>query len=322
VKISTLRALFHTQLSSLYEEREIEAIFFIYIDYKYDIKRHHFFLDPDFEIDNEVRSQKSEDGRRESGAGSNLEMLADGCPIQYITGKTTFCNVDLEVNPSVLIPRPETEELVTMILKGEGAKGRRGEGAKGRKHERAKGRKHEGNLTVSKKILDFCTGSGAIAIALAKNIENVEVWATDNAADALETAKKNAALNNVEVHFLHLVILNVETYNCTSLPYNVDIIVSNPPYIPLSERISLHRNVVNYEPGAALFVPDENPLLFYRAIAHIAKKNLREGGTLYFETHENYHIELSAILLENGFHEIELGNDLNGKPRFVSCKKL
>jgi release factor glutamine methyltransferase len=106
------------------------------------------------------------------------------------------------------------------------------------------------------------------------------------------------------------------------LPENVDIIVSNPPYIPLTERACLHKNVVNYEPFAALFVPDENPLLFYRAIAQIAKKILRSGGSLYFETHENYQSELSAMLFENDFREIELRKDINGKPRFISCKKL
>ena len=254
-----------------------------------------FFLDQDFEIEFEkddinLRSKKSE-------VGSDLAALAKGCPTQYITGKTTFYNVELEVNPDVLIPRPETEELVELI-----------------KVQSSKF-KVQGYYT----ILDLCTGSGAIAIALAKNIENAEVWATDNSKNALKTAKKNADINQVKINFL---LHDILKDNISIFPDNVDIIVSNPPYIPMSEREYLHKNVVNYEPLSALFVPNENPLVFYHAIAHIAKKNLRYGGSLYFETHENYHAELSAMLFENNFQEIELWKDLNGKPRFISCKKL
>jgi release factor glutamine methyltransferase len=278
VKISNLRALFHSTLTSLYEKKEIDAIFFIYIEYKYNIKKHDFFLNPNvvFELDE-----------------ADIESLAKGMPIQYIIGKTTFYNIEIKVNPSVLIPRPETEEMVQHII-------------------------HHINSSKHR-IIDLCTGSGAIAIALAKNMQNVEIWATDNSKDAIKTAKKNAALNNVEIHFLLHDILQDDI---SMLPDDVDIIVSNPPYIPLSERTCLHKNVVNYEPFSALFVPDENPLLFYHAIAHIAKKILHCGGVLYLETHENYHSELAAMLFENNFHEIELREDLNGKPRFVSCKKL
>jgi release factor glutamine methyltransferase len=169
------------------------------------------------------------------------------------------------------------------------------------------------------KILDLCTGSGAIAIALAKNIENAEVWATDISEKALETAKKNAIANKVKINFLHHDILKDDP---TLFPENLDIIVSNPPYIPQKEREGLHKNIVNYEPEKALFVPDENPLIFYNTIANIAKKLLRKGGVLYFETHEKFHSELFAMLTEKNFKEIELWNDINGNPRFIKGKKL
>jgi len=284
VEISILRTLFHTHLSSLYEEREREAIFFIYIEDQYNIKKQDYFLNPDVQITFEE---------------TDIEALANGKPIQYVTGKTTFYHLQLSVNSSVLIPRPETEELVATI------------------------QKNSYGLTLlrsySLKILDLCTGSGAIAIALAKNIINTEIWATDLSEDALKVAKENARANQVDIHFLQHDILNDDS---SFLPDNLDIIVSNPPYIPLSERIYLHKNIIHYEPPSALFVPDENPLVFYDAIAKTAKKNLRKGGTLYFETHEKFHSELSTMLGDLDFKEITLWNDINGKPRFGSCKKL
>ena len=279
MKISALRALFHTQLSPLYEKREIEAIFFTYIEYIYNIKKHSYFLN----LEHEVAFEHAD-----------MEALSKGMPVQYVTGKAAFCGLELNVNPSVLIPRPETEELVAMII------------------EKEKRRKVE-------KLLDLATGTGAIAIALAKNIKNATVWATDISEKVLETAQKNAISNHVEITFLLHDILKDDI---TFLPDNLDIIVSNPPYIPQSERVNLHKNVTDYEPNIALFVPDENPLIFYEAITQIAKKILREGGFLYFETHEKFHAELSAMLAKMDFKEVELWNDLNGKPRFVSCKKL
>jgi release factor glutamine methyltransferase len=116
--------------------------------------------------------------------------------------------------------------------------------------------------------------------------------------------------------------LHVGANNYSPLPDQVDVIVSNPPYIPQNEQINLHKNVVDYEPDMALFVPDEDPLIFYHAIARIAKKILCAGGLLFVETHEKFHSELAAMFAEFGFHEIDCGNDINGKPRFVSCKKL
>jgi len=283
VKFSALRILFHSQLSPLYPAREIDAIFFTYIDDKYNINKYQFFLDTE-QICFEARK-----------AMRDLKKLAKGCPIQYILGKTIFYNIELKVNPSVLIPRPETEELVEAILNSHWLK------------------------PMVSRILDLCTGSGAIAVALAKNIKNAAVWATDISEKALQIAQENATLNNVDVTFLHHDILKDGVAN---LPDNLDVIVSNPPYIPQSESVNMHKNVVDFEPQKALFVPDESPLIFYNAIANFAKKNLRAGGVLYFETYEKFHFELSEMLTYLDFKEIILWNDINGKPRFGSCKKL
>ena len=293
MKISTLRDLFHSQLLSLYEEREIEAMFFIYIEDKYNIKKYRYFLNPEAEISFQI---------------TDLQSLSKGNPLQYVTEKATFCNLQLHVNPSVLIPRQETEELVTHIINKNVIESPLN-------FERESCKTRRGGL----KILDLCTGSGAIALALAKNIDNVEIWATDISESALATARHNAHLCNVKITFLHHDILKDEI---SFLPDNLDIIVSNPPYIPFCEQINLHKNVVNYEPLMALFVPDKNPLVFYDAIARNAKKLLRKEGVLYFETHEKFHSELSAMLVKLDFKEITLWNDINGKPRFASCKKL
>jgi len=309
VKISSLKTLFHNQLAPLYEEKEIEVIFFIYLEEKCNVKKYQYSLNPAYEVAFDLL---------------DLEMLANGCPIQYVTGKTTFYNVKLSVNQTVLIPRQETEELVSMILEKE--KSRRAEKQKSRRAEKQKSRSGVNSYGLTDlrsygltKILEIGTGSGAIAIALAKNIENATVWATDISEDALETARQNAIANHVDIHFLHHDILKDEV---VLLPDDVDIIVSNPPYIPNNERATLHKNVTDYEPHSALFVPDNQPLLFYSAIAGIAKKILRSGGVLYFETYEKFHLELSVLLAENDFKEIELWNDISGKPRFVRCKKL
>jgi len=285
IKLSQLRTYFHNQLSHLYEEREIETLFFIYIEDKYDIKKHSYFIEPNHCIDFEKR---------------DLELLSQGTPIQYVTGKTTFFELPFLVNPSVLIPRPETEELVAQIVETLLTVGF--------------------SLRMQKiKILDIGTGSGVIAISLKKNITNAEVWATDVSEKALETARKNAKNCEVNITFIQHDILKDDA---VLLPDNLDIIVSNPPYIPLHERNNLHTNVVHYEPHDALFVPDENPLIFYKAIAQVAKKLLKKGGVLYFETYEKFHDDLSAMLKKLGFKEVLLWNDINDKPRFVSCKKL
>lgn len=224
-----------------------------------------------------------------------LAELLTGKPIQYILGVTEFYGLPFKVNPSVLIPRPETEELVEWIL-GE--------------RQKVKGKKFSG------RIIDIGTGSGCIAITLKKNLPGAVVFAIDISEDALRTAEDNAELNETEVHFLNLDIL-------TFLPDNTipksDIIVSNPPYVTIVDKKQMHTNVTDFEPHTALFVPENDPLLFYRAIADFALVNLMPGGYLFFEINESFGEETVELLRDKGFVNIELRKDMSGRDRMVKA---
>ncbi len=212
-------------------------------------------------------------------------------PIQYILEETEFYGMRLKVTPSVLIPRPETEELAHWIINN------------------FRGKK------VS--ILDIGAGSGNIALALKNHLKDAEVTGADISGNALALARENAIINGLDVNFLETDILEWEKHNWPC--YNV--IVSNPPYVRESEKINMHANVLKYEPGNALFVPDADPLKFYRAIALFAKKHLYSGGSLFFEINENLDLEMKILLDECGFCEIKIRNDINGKKRMVNCMK-
>lgn len=220
-----------------------------------------------------------------------LKRLEIGEPIQYILGEAMFYDLRFEVNPSVLIPRFETEELVDGILK-----------------------KHGNNKL---KFLDIGTGSGAIAIAIKKNNPLAEVYACDISTEALQTAQINANLNKVEVHFFHHDILSEK-----SLPISgFDLIVSNPPYVCENEKGAMQRNVLEHEPHLALFVPNNDPLRFYRAITLKATQHLSKNGELWFEINEAYGPEVAQILMNQGFDATIL-RDINGKDRIVHGKLL
>ena len=215
-------------------------------------------------------------------------------PIQYIFGWAYFYDLEFDVNQHVLIPRQETEELVDLIIN---------------KHKKSK-----------PKILDIGTGSGCIAISLSINIKDSEVSACDISMEALDIAQKNAQKNNAQVKFENCNILSFyETL--FYIPEYFDVIVSNPPYIRNSEKNQMHENVLNYEPNTALFVEDENPLLFYEKICKFAKYTLKKGGKLYFEINEALGDEIKNLLLENNFTNINIHLDLNGKKRFAECSK-
>ena len=205
-----------------------------------------------------------------------------------------------------MIPRPETEELVQLIIQ----------------KTKEKREKNKGNplSNLELKILDIGTGSGCIAIALAKNIPNVKVWALDVSEKALEVANKNATLNKADIQFLQLDILKTN-----KLQSNFDIIVSNPPYVRELEKQEIKNNVLQNEPDLALFVKDKDPLLFYDRIASVAKENLTQCGELYFEINQYLGIENVELLKNKGFHHIELRKDLFGNDRmifssFASCE--
>lgn len=219
-----------------------------------------------------------------------LARLLDGEPIQYITGEARFHGMDMLIKPGVLIPRPETAELVDLII-------------------------DQNKSREDLRILDICTGSGCIAIALARNLPFANVSALDFSKDALDVAQDNARMLKVKLNLIHKDIFSWipnEEY---------DIIVSNPPYIMDKESVSMERNVLDFEPHEALFVRDDDPLIFYKRIADIAKKYLTPGGKLYFETNPLTVNNLKEILIKDGFEEIEILRDSYGKFRFLYCQK-
>jgi release factor glutamine methyltransferase len=221
-------------------------------------------------------------------------------PIQYILGETEFYSLPLKVNPSVLIPRPETEELVDLILKSSFLKQRPD--------------------PVPIRILDVGTGSGCIAIALAKHIPNAEVSATDISEPALQTARANALFHRADIRFFRSDMLDIPSaLQCLTGCF--DLIVSNPPYVKPSESDRMSPNVLCFEPHSALFVPDETPLLFYEAITGFAAHRLAPRGRLYFEINPLCDLLMTRMLHDHGFTETTLIRDLSGKNRFVFAIK-
>ncbi len=212
-------------------------------------------------------------------------------PIQYILGETEFYGLKIKVRPNVLIPRPETEELVHFVL--------------------------EKNQNSNVRILDIGTGSGCIALALKNKLKNAKVYGMDISTSALEIASENARLNQLQVEFIKADILQWKDYDWKKY----DIIVSNPPYVRKSEKLQMQRNVLDYEPENALFVSDEYPLIFYRAITEMAKKQLAQEGQLFFEINENMAGEMHNLLLSYGLTNIEIKRDINNKNRMISCRK-
>lgn len=215
--------------------------------------------------------------------------LKTGEPYQYIVGFTYFDDLKMLVSPSVLIPRPETEELVAWI-----------DGTVGDKKE----------LVVE----DWCTGSGCIALALKNRNPGFRVSGYDVSTEALEIARKNADALDLDVNFVQMDALKPFSES------KVDLIVSNPPYIPLKEKSGMHRNVTEFEPDLALFVPDRNPLLFYRKIAEHASKVLTQDGYLFFELHENYASDTQGMLEGLNFKVVEIRMDLQGKQRMLKAQ--
>ena len=208
-------------------------------------------------------------------------------PLQYVVGSALFHGHKLKVTPAVLIPRPETEQLVDLII--------------------------DENTGSDLRVLDMGTGSGCIAISLARALKFAQVDALDVSRDALAVARENAANLKVKVRFFESDMLAPQP----AAPY--DIIVSNPPYICWSEREAMERNVKDYEPGQALFVPDNDPLLFYKAIARYACESLEKGGRLYLEINQRFGAEVKRLLEDNGFDEVRILDDSFGKTRFAAA---
>ena len=226
-------------------------------------------------------------------ASQYLERLKNHEPIQYILGETEFYGLKFKVNPSVLIPRPETEELVEWVKPPHPPRG--------------------GFLSGTPTLLDVGTGSGCIAVALKKKFPSANVSAMDISPEALALAKENAALNEVNIEFIQDDILHP-----AATDRKWDVIVSNPPYIPASEQRYLHKNVTDFEPHLALFVQDNDPLIFYRKIAEFALSHLTAGGRLYVEIHQSLGRQCCQLLESMGFQLVELRKDLSGNDRMIS----
>ena len=234
-----------------------------------------------------------------------LSELKKGKPIQYILGKTEFYGLPFFVDPSVLIPRQETEELVKWGINS----------------VNSRMLAVNGTQLAAGSILDIGTGSGCIAISLKKNLPAFKVAAIDISADALKTAKRNAKLNAVDVEFIESDILNqasTATHH-SPLTANHSIIISNPPYVTETDKAQMHINVTGFEPHQALFVPENDPLIYYKAIAGFARENLTENGLLFFEINESYGRELVNLLERNMFKNIELRKDMNGRDRMIKA---
>ncbi|MFD0794031.1 peptide chain release factor N(5)-glutamine methyltransferase [Mucilaginibacter litoreus] len=281
---------FKDALNKLYDFHEIEAITLLVLEEITGFSRAKIkaFTNDDLPAD----ASEKLDGI--------LADLKTGKPVQYVLGTAEFYGLSFFVNPATLIPRPETEELVEWILKS---------AADSREPE-------TGNLN----ILDIGTGSGCIAIALKKNLPNAAVTAIDISEDALQTAKKNAVINETDIKFNNVDILNKATHN--SFPTtHFNIIVSNPPYVTLKDKLQMHINVNNFEPHTALFVPENDPLIFYKAITNFAAEKLIPGGLLFFEINEAFGKETVDLLKDKSFINIELRQDMSGRDRMVKAVK-
>lgn len=286
--MQTVKDVFNSykiNLNKLYEDNEIEAITLLAINDITGFSNAKIKAFPEIALADQQSKQ----------IDNILSQLELGTPIQYVLGTTEFYGLPFLVNPAVLIPRPETEELVAWIIttcKTENVHG---------------------------SILDMGTGSGCIAISLKKNLPFFEVSAIDISEGALDTATKNAKLNEADIKFFNADILNLESFKSIDIQSPISVIVSNPPYVTLHDKMQMHTNVTDFEPHTALFVPEDDPLVFYRAIANFAALNLCSNGLLFFEINESLGKETVQLLSDKGFIEIELRQDMSGRDRMIKC---
>ena len=278
-KVSDILPYFLNELSDLYPENELKSIMYISIDFHLELTKSGTILQSDKFLKNDEISVLI----------NIVDRLQKMEPIQYILSETKFYGLSFHTKKEILIPRPETEELVDWIIKD--------------------------NQGSEKKYLDIGTGSGCVIISLAKNLKGI-FDAIDISEESIRIADKNSIKNKVNINLKQTDVLHSE------LEGKWDVIVSNPPYVLNSEKEVMNKNVLNWEPDLALFIEDKNPLLFYKAIAKKASNVLRKNGFLYFEINERFGKETINLLEEIGFVNIELKKDINGKDRMVKamCK--
>ncbi|HEV7230961.1 MAG TPA: peptide chain release factor N(5)-glutamine methyltransferase [Bacteroidia bacterium] len=283
-RVQSVINLFRSELQDAYEAEEISLFCFLCFEY---------FMGFKSKTDLVLRAQQTMSESELLRFVFAVKELKSRKPIQYILGHAPFCGLTMKVDQNVLIPRPETEELVELVLQQSGSSPVR--------------------------VLDIGTGSGCIAIALKHSMSDAEVFALDVSETALTIARQNASANGVNVQFSHFDIL-ADPAGWKEGAFH--LIVSNPPYIRKSEMGKMDQNVHGFEPHLALFVKDEDPLLFYRQIARFANLHLEDGGGLFLEVNEALGSEVAALLIKEGFELPVIQKDLNGKDRMVWCRKL
>ena len=276
---------FINSLEGLYSIEELKSFFYLLAEKYLNLSRINIAL----QLNNELTHEE------QSSFYQAADRLRNHEPIQYILGETEFFGMPITVNKQVLIPRPETEELVSWIIEDVD--------------------KNEAT------ILDIGTGSGCIAISLAKKLNNAVVSAIDISTRAIEVAKKNTLINNVNIEFSRVDVLNFEADLDLHHKWEskFDIIVSNPPYVRMQEKKLMKLNVVDHEPDIALFVEDDDPLLFYRKISQLSKQYLRHNWTFYLEINEYLGLEMEKMLNKAGFKHVLLKKDMFGKNRMIKC---
>ncbi|MDR1402435.1 MAG: peptide chain release factor N(5)-glutamine methyltransferase [Tannerellaceae bacterium] len=277
-------AYINNTLKDLYPPGEIRSFTRLILDYVCGLQPHQLLMCKSNDLSD---TEKKEIKRM-------VERLQQSEPVQYILGETIFCGLRFLVNPSVLIPRQETEELVDRIIKASTGKNIR--------------------------VLDVGTGSGCIAVALSKYLPNAEVTAVDVSGEALQTAEDNNRVNRTAVSFIQTDILAAEQAK-EDIRGTFDLIVSNPPYVMEREKSRMEKNVLLYEPEQALYVPDNDPLLFYRTIARLGHDKLNKDGSLYFEINAQCGNETVCLLQREGYANVELIQDISGKDRIIKAWK-
>ena len=279
--VRDIKKYYREQLCSIYDYEEANSLILILLEHHFKIDRIKMAMEPD------LRLSESEMLTFHFA----VKDLLKNKPIQYIIGETEFCDLKFKVNENVLIPRPETSEMVYKIVNSQ-----------------------QSTVNRHRSIIDIGTGSGCIAISLAKAFPESQVFALDVSEEALKVAKENAINNNVNVNFIHDNILNLKNIIETKF----DIIVSNPPYVRELEKAEMHNNVLEWEPHKALFVSDNDPLIFYRGILEFAKSHLKENGEIWFEINEFLGKEMTDLCHELGFSNVEIHKDFRGKERILA----
>lgn len=283
--LKEIQKIFHKELDAIYGKEEVDSFFYMLMDEYLGMQRLSLSLQPQFAITKEEEQPLFE----------ALSKLKLDVPIQHILGKTEFMDLEFKVTKDTLIPRPETEELVRKILEDVASQ--------------------SGDIN----IIDIGTGSGCIAISLAKYLPDATLFALDISEAALSVAKENALLNKVNVTFLQKDILNRQQLIADIEDLKFDIIVSNPPYVRHLEKQEMKNNVLNHDPELALYVEDDKPLVFYQAIAEFASFNLKNKGCLYFEINQYLGKEMIDLMKDYGFKNVELIKDFYGNDRIIKA---